>query len=298
MSSRKAVLISNPRTGRYAWRRKSAIDEICDYLRSLGVEVDLIATSGPGDATSIAAEAARNGVCDVIASGGDGTINETLQGLVGTSARLAIVPRGTGNVLARELNLPLDGRRAAEVIARGHSRRVHVGCAIDDTTCAKRYFLLMAGIGLDASVTRRAQPRLKRWFGEVAFWYSGLGHLADWRPVSFDIEVESRVYTATSAIIGKAASYGGDLSVTPRARLDQAEFEICLVESKSKLRYLRLLSHAMGRGVPQHMRGVQFIHSARAHATGAAPVQVDGELIGRLPMTFEIAPHAIEVIVP
>src|SRR5438132_3441586 len=105
MAINEAVLISNPKTGRYPSRRP-AIEEICNYLRTRGLDVQLMSTRGPGDATRLAANAARNGARNVIVSGGDGTINEGLQGLVGTDVRIAILPRGTANVLARELELP------------------------------------------------------------------------------------------------------------------------------------------------------------------------------------------------
>jgi diacylglycerol kinase (ATP) len=298
MSNRKAVLISNPKTGRYVWRRTTPIKELSAYLQSHGVDVELIMTAGPGDAAEIAARVARNGSSDVIVAGGDGTINEAVQGLVGTNARLAIIPRGTANVLARELGLPLNEEQAAAVIARGHSRRIHFGVAIDEVRNTQRYFLLMAGIGLDASVVRRVHPSLKKRFGKGAFWFSGLSHLAKWQPKSFAIEIEGERYSATFAAIGNAASYGGDLAITPRARLDRPGFEVCTIETFSRLRYLSLLSHAMRSGLPQNKSGVRFFKASNVRAIGDAPVQVDGELIGQLPMRFEIAPHSLEVIVP
>lgn len=274
------------------------MEELCSYLQSLGVEIELVKTSGPGDATEIAARAAQNGTANVIVAGGDGTINEAIQGLAGRTVRLGIIPRGTANVLARELGLPLNSQRAAAVIARGKSRRIHFGMAIDETTNTSRYFLLMAGIGLDASVVRSVQPSLKKRFGKGAFWLSGLSHLATWNPKAFTLEVAGRHYTATFAAIGNAASYGGDLAITPRARIDRAEFEICIIETFSRFRYLQLLSHAMRSGMPQDKEGVRFVQAESVRAFGEAPVQVDGELIGQLPMRFEIAPHSLEVIVP
>src|SRR5262245_18512654 len=106
MSTRKVTLISNPKTGRYAARRLRSIPELASRLESLGIKVDLRLTRGPGEATELAARAARNGGSDIIVAGGDGTINEAIQGLAGTSARLGIIPRGTANVLARELGVP------------------------------------------------------------------------------------------------------------------------------------------------------------------------------------------------
>lgn len=298
MSNRKATLISNPKTGRYAARRRRSITELASHLESLGVAVDLKLTSGPGEATEIAARAARNGSSDVIVAGGDGTINEAIQGLAGTKARLGIIPRGTANVLARELGLPLDDEQAAVVAARGKSHKIYLGLAIDETTQERRHFVLMAGIGLDASVVRRVQPSLKKRIGKGAFWISGLSHLATWNPRRFTLEIDNEKYTSTFAAIGKAARYGGDLSITPGARLDQREFEICIIETMSRLRYLHLLSYAMREGMPRDKPEVRFVKATSVKAYGDAQVQVDGELIGHLPMRFEIAPHSLEVIVP
>src|SRR5215204_2385072 len=297
MSPRKATLISNPKTGRYASRRRP-VEDLAASLESLGVKVDLRMTLAPGEATEIAARAARNGSSDVIVAGGDGTINEAIQGLAGTPARLAIIPRGTANVLARELGLPLDEQQALKIVAQGKSRQIYLGLAIDETTNESRHFVLMAGIGLDASVVRRVQPKLKKRIGKGAFWISGLSHLADWNPRPFILEINGQEYTSTFAAIGKAAKYGGDLAITPGARLDQPGFEICIIETRSRLRYLRLLSHAMRNGMPRNAPEVQFVNAVTVKALGDAPVQIDGELIGHLPMRFEIAPHSLQVIVP
>ena len=195
------------------------------------------------------------------------------------------------------MKLPFAAEEAAEVIARGRSKPVHIGCATVECTGERRYFFLMAGIGLDASIVRRVRPRLKRRVGEAAFWYSGLGHLARWQPVPFEVEVNGQTLPATFAAIGKAAHYGGNLAITPRADLDKPEFELCVVDSQSRLHFLYLLSHALRReGVAEDMRGVQFLRATKARVTGDVSVQIDGELTGQLPMTFEIAPRPIEII--
>jgi diacylglycerol kinase (ATP) len=294
----KSVLIANPKTGRYASRRRIDLESIQAHLKARGFEVEIKFTASPGDATRIAAAASLGGIRDVIVAGGDGTINEALQGLVGSNTRLGILPSGTANVLARELRLPLDAKRATEVIGKGKTRRIHLGCAVDEQNGNKRYFVLMAGIGLDASVVRRVNPRLKKRLGKAAFWISGLSHLARWQPSNFDLQVNGQTFSATFAIIGKAASYGGNLAVTPRARLERPEFEICVISSQSRLRYLQLLSYVMRRGVPTNRTGVFFLHATQASVSGDAPVQVDGEVIGHLPMSFEIAPETVEVFVP
>lgn len=298
MSIRKATLISNPKTGRYASRRLRPIQELASNLESLGIAVDLKLTAGPGEATQIAAKAARNGSSDIIVAGGDGTINEAIQGLAGTKARLAIIPRGTANVLARELGLPLDDAQAVAVAAQGKTRKIYLGLAIDEVTNESRHFVLMAGIGLDASVVRRVQPSLKKRIGKGAFWISGLSHLATWNPRPFKLEIDGVEYNATFATVGKSAKYGGDLAITPGARLDQPDFEVCIIQTTSRLRYLHLLSYALRDGMPRDNPEVQFVKAVTVKAHGEAQVQVDGELLGHLPMRFEIAPHSLEVIVP
>lgn len=296
MSNRRATLISNPKTGRYTSRRRS-IQDVAASLESLGLAVDLQFTSGPGDATEIAARAAREGT-EVIVAGGDGTINEAIQGLAGTDARLAIIPRGTGNVLARELQLPLDEEGAIAVVAQGNVRKIYLGLVIDEKTNERRHFVLMAGIGLDASVVGRVDPTLKKRIGRGAFWVSGLSHLANWNPQPFTLEINGEEYSATFAAIGKAARYGGDLAITPGARLDEREFEVCMIQTTSRTRYLKLLTDAMRKGMPRDKPEVQFVKAVDVKAYGDAQVQIDGELIGALPMRFEIAPHSLEVIVP
>ena len=297
MSTRRATLISNPKTGRYNSRRRS-IPDLAARLESLGVAIDLQLTSGPGDATNIAARAARDGSAEVIVAGGDGTINEAIQGLAGTDASLAIIPRGTGNVLARELGLPLEEEAALAVVAKGNSRKIYLGLVTDEKTNESRHFVLMAGIGLDASVVGRVDPSLKKRIGRGAFWVSGLSHLANWNPQPFTLEINGDKYEATFAAVGKAARYGGDLAITPGARLDQREFEVCMIQTTSRVRYLQLLSHAMRNGMPRDKPEVQFVKAVSVRASGDAQVQIDGELLGALPMRFEIAPHSLDVIVP
>jgi diacylglycerol kinase (ATP) len=296
MTKEKTILIYNPNAGQRGARREHDVAEFCGYLEAQGVTVEAWKTKAPNDATSLAERAASEGIKQVVVSGGDGTLNEALQGLIGTDVRMGIWACGTANVLARELKLPFDTKRAAERVARGETERIYVGVATIEETGERRYFFLMAGIGLDASIVERVRPRLKRRIGKGAFWFSGLSHLVDWKPVEFEVEVDGRCHTATFAAIGKSSRYGGDLAITPNARLDKPEFEVCLINSESRLRYLRLLSYAMRGGVQANRPGIQYLRTTRARARGSVMVQVDGEILGRLPMTFEIAPSPIEVI--
>ncbi len=298
MSERKAVLIYNPNAGRNV-DPSVPVETFRAAARARGVEVEARATAGPNDAACIAAEAAAAGATDVIARGGDGTVHEAIQGLVGAGARLLVWPAGTANVLARQLNLPREAEAAARILVEGSSRRITLGAATSERTGERRYFFMMAGVGLDASVVQSVSPRLKRRVGEAAFWYAGLAHLAHWVPKEFTVEVNGESLTATYAAVGKAPWYGGGLAITPRARLEDEEFEVCVIDTHSRLRYLRLLSHAMRGGAPEEgTRGLTFRRASRLRCVGDVAVQADGELIGELPMTFEVVKEGLELIVP
>jgi YegS/Rv2252/BmrU family lipid kinase len=297
MPQRQVVLISNPHAGRGGPRRAAEIERFCDLLKTHGLPVQLLNTTAPGDATRLAAQAAADGATDVIVSGGDGTINEALQGLIGTNARLAIWPRGTANVLAYDLKLPFKIKAAAAAIAANRTRRIHLGCAIDEATGARRYFFLMAGVGVDAAVASAVRPGLKRRIGKGAFFYAGMGFLLHWNPASFDLEVAGETVTATFACVANAASYGGGLILTPGAQIDKPEFEIMLITSDSRVRYVYLLTLVARGRVKSTTAGVRYLRGTRARAVGDVLVQIDGEVIGKTPMTFEIAPQTIEVII-
>jgi YegS/Rv2252/BmrU family lipid kinase len=295
---RKVLLIANPNAGRGSLQeRRKAIDRFCELLKERSVDAEVQLTAGPNDATRLAKEAVRDGCTEVIASGGDGTINEVLQGLIGSNARLSIWPRGTANVVARELKLPRQLGRLADVIAAGKFQRVHVGCATAEGRSTGRYFLLMAGVGADATIVERVRPVLKKRVGEAAFWYSGIETFAKWKPLSFAVEVDGRKYSATFAAIGKGPHYGGKLAITPRARMDRPDFEVCLIHSTHRLRYLKLLPYAAFGGIPKDAKSVSFLRTTTVHASGeGVQAHVDGELIGFLPMSFSISPHSIELI--
>jgi diacylglycerol kinase (ATP) len=297
MNERKAVLIYNPKAGRGA-SPALPVEAFCAAAREGGVNVEARPTKGPHDAARIAAEAARGGATDIIARGGDGTVHEAIQGLVGAGARLLVWPAGTANVLARQLNLPREAEAAARVFVKGSSRRITLGAATSERTGERRYFFMMAGVGLDASVVRSVRPRLKRRVGEGAFWYAGLAHLAHWVPREFAVEVGGERLRATYAAVGKVPWIGGGLSITPRARLDSDEFEVCVIDTRSRLRYLRLLGHALRGGAPEGTPGITFRRAARLRCEGDAEVQADGELIGELPMTFEIVREELELVIP
>jgi YegS/Rv2252/BmrU family lipid kinase len=296
---RRAVLIWNPTSGGGGARRAREVEKFQSFMQARGVQVESWATQGPNEAQILTARAAREGVRDIILSGGDGTFNESLQGFIGAQARLGFWPKGTGNVLAREIGMPRALDKIADALARGRSQKVYVGCATLEQTGARRYFFLMAGIGLDASVVQRVNPLLKKKLGKGAFWLAGLAHLGHWQPRPFTVEIDGVSHTVTFAAVGKASRYGSDLAITPRARMHEPDFEICLISAVSRWRYLALLRYAVRAGVPPGVRDVSFFRATRLRADGdAMDAQVDGEYLGQLPATFEIVPQPVEIIIP
>jgi diacylglycerol kinase (ATP) len=298
MDERRAVLIANPNAGRGRAVAAHDAEEFTRLARAEGVGVKVSHTEGPDDASRLAREAIASGATDVVVRGGDGTVHEAVQGLVGATARLTVWPAGTANVLAKQLEMTSAAQEVARVFLRARTRRITLGRATQERTGARRYFFMLAGVGLDASVVSHVRPRLKRRVGEAAFWYAGLGHLAHWTPREFTVEVEGERLPATYAAVGKAPWYGGGLSITPRASLDADTFEVCVINTRSRLRYLRLLAHAVRGGAPVGTPGVTYVRASRLRCVGDVAVQADGELIGELPMTFEIVKEGLEVVVP
>lgn len=286
----RAVLIYNPAAGR-ARRRAQAVAELVQRAAALSIQVEAEATRGPGDATRIARQAAAAGAPLVIAYGGDGTANEVAQALAGTATALAVWPGGTANVLARVLGMPRAPARMAARIAAARLERITLGQA------GSRYFLLMAGIGLDASVVAGVRPHLKRRLGQGAFVLSALEHLLRWQPSPFTVQWDDTAHhdTGAFAVIGNCHGYGGGFRMTPGARLDDEALEVCLFQGAHRRDYLRYLVPAyFGRHTA--MADVTCRKATALAVAGTAPVQVDGELAGYLPMQFRAVPHALAIL--
>jgi diacylglycerol kinase (ATP) len=264
-----------------------------DALRTRGITVTPQVTTGPADATRLTAAALEARTELIIIHGGDGTVNEAMQVLAGTSTPLGVWPGGTSNVLARELDLPGGIDLLADVFAAGRTRRVSVGRA------GERYFLLMAGVGLDADVVRAVHPGLKRLTGEGAYWMAGLRQLTDWHPVHFLLETDAGQHSATFAVVANAASYGGGLRFAPEARMDDDLLDVCLFDATQRHRFARYLAAAF-TGSHLGMPGVTYLKTRRVvvHGDASRFVQVDGELLGPLPVTFECVPDALSLVVP
>ena len=199
---------------------------------------------------------------------------------------------GTANVLAREVSLPGDLDRVADMIAAARTRRVSVGRA------GQRYFLLMAGVGLDAALVRAVNPTLKRVIGKGAFWMAALELLVRWKPERFLVEVEGQCYSATFALLANVAAYAGSMRIAARAHIESHHLDLCLVDCTERWRFVRHAPAGFAGTLPE-LPGVTYLPIRAATVTNDAVwVQVDGELLGRLPLTFECVPAALSLVVP
>ena len=291
-------LIYNPTAGRLR-SQPEMIDRIQKALERAGIEVKLEPTSGPGSATEIARAAVARGQKLIIVCGGDGTVNEAVQPLVASDCALAVFPGGTANVLARSLKLPNDLDQLAQMIARGTTRRISVGHAYKRESGWQRYFLLMAGIGVDAAIVQGVDPQLKRKAGIGAFWISALDYLRRLPLTPFSVGIGQEHYSATFACIGNAAEYGGWFSLTPEASLEEGTLDVCIFNSRNRTSLLR---NALRGITGRHLKSSDVVYRkavvAYANSNDHAMVQLDGEVVGTLPMLFASLPESLSVVVP
>ena len=211
---------------------------------------------------------------------------------------LAVLPAGTANVLAVETRVGTRFERAAEQIDSLRPRRISIGRVTCDGGRVSRYFLLMAGIGLDAHIVYRVNAAFKARAGKLAYWLAGLS-LVGRRLPEFDVEIDGERRRCSFALISKVRNYGGDFTIARNVTLLDDQFEVVLFEGKSAFRYVKyLLGLALNR--LEGMKGVTVLTARRIVAScpddDRVYVQIDGEFAGRLPAEIEIVPDALTLM--
>lgn len=297
--TKKISLIYNPVAGAVR-RDPGQIARLEQTLREHDIEVEPLPTVRAGHATELAAQAVREGAETIVVCGGDGTINETAQSLIGTPAALAVWPSGTANVLAKELRLPRAPQQLARLIAEGRTRTISVGRAAKPETDWQRYFLLMAGIGIDATIVQSVNLELKRRAGVGAYVAAGAEYLARLPLTPFMLDCNGQRHESIFTVIANAANYAAWFRLAPCARMDDDELYVCSFNSRSRVALLGYAFLSIAGGNHTRSPGVLY-QSARvavADSATAALVQLDGEVVGQLPMKFEIVPQALRVVAP
>ncbi len=295
MASEPVALIYNPAAGsRLQWRRPR-VEEVAAALRANGASPQLLPTRGPGDGTRRGREAGGR-FAVVAVFGGDGTVNEVINGLVAarSPARLLILPGGSVNVLARDLRIPLDPCRAAALLREGMERRLFLGRA------GQRYFALMAGVGPDASIIRAlGLGPLKRTLGPLAFFLEGLRHALFYRFPRLTVRSEAGTLHGHFLVVGKSPGYAGWFSLTPGADPGQVGFQVALCTSRCGLKYFYFLALALAGALPRS-RDFVYFNASRLDVSADSPVcvQVDGELHDLLPTEFTCDGTSLRLLVP
>lgn len=294
------VLIFNPNAGRMRRKGGRLITQAESLLRAAGHNVILKPTTGPNTAAGIARDSIKGGADLVIAVGGDGTINEVANGMVGSRTPLAILPGGTANVLATEMGIGRSIQYAVEQLAHSREERISVGALTVEGAGQPRYFLMMTGVGLDAHIVYNINLGLKAKIGKLAYWLAGFS-LVGRRLTTFSAALNQQQHTVGFALVSRVANYGGDLTIARGAHLLDRDFEVVLFESSNTFLYVKyMLGAVVGR--LSGMKGITIQRSGRVElaepARSRVYLQADGEYIGHLPATIEIVPDALTILVP
>ena len=298
-----ALLIFNPAAGPRAELQRD-LKRVMDYLGERGWHVTLRATRKPGDATELARAAVAARCKAVLVAGGDGTVHEAVNGLVGSDTAMGVLPVGTGNVWAKEIGMPTLSLTqpdrlltAARMLVDGQVRWVDVGRANE------RYFLICAGVGIDSSVAAQMEPRTRttKQLGALAYLYAGFWIVRDFAGVRSTIVVDGHAVRTkvVLVVVSNIQLYGGLVKMTPEARLDDGLLDIRVFKGMGPAWVFR---HLAGVFTNRHLRDPMVSHyqgrQVTIYTAEPFPVQLDGEPVGMTPITIQVVPRSLRVLVP
>jgi diacylglycerol kinase (ATP) len=314
---RRVALVYNPASGQGFNHGRSVIGNVLAVFRGAGIDAEALATTAPGSAAALVEEAVRRGCETVLACGGDGTVNEVMQTLVGGATALGVIPLGTANALAADLGLPIDPVKAAKILLSATPVRIPVGRIFyrdrGGIECS-RYFTVAAGIGADAHLMYRLDAKLKRQFGYALYAVEGLRVLATHTFPVFDAEFvepgrkKRRVEVVSQLLAVRIRNFGGMIhDLAPGATLHNDSLRLLAFKTRSRFDFVRFLAAVLFRR--QTFNGkIELLDSVsvtcRAHKgakQGAEPevlVEADGDMLGGLPARIELVPDALTLLVP
>ena len=275
------------------------------FLNELSQQCSLKATTGPGDARRFAHAAASIGFDIIAAAGGDGTVNEVLNGIGDeengfAKTRLGVLPLGTVNVFARELKIPPRLEHAWKVLKRARETRIDLARAdfLDEGKAQSRYFMQLAGAGLDARAIELVSWKLKKNAGPLAYVVAGLQALAEKQP-RLTVRADGIKVEGELALLGNGKFYGGPFEVFPGADLGNGLLDACVFP---RVNVPAFLGHAPGfllrrRFAEEKVRRLRAMKIELSSETPAA-FELDGEWVGNLPATFSVEPQKLRVVIP
>lgn len=289
---RKATIVFNPVARKAPPPQRLRLAPAA--LRPDGWEIDVCPTTGPLHAIELARGAANAGAEVVFACGGDGTVNEVVNGLAGTEAALGIVRAGTGNVFGKEVRVPRGLNDALRVLIDGEDYRFDLGLA------GARRFLLMAGIGFDGSIVRRVPPGPKRLLGTTSYvlWGAAEALRFQAKAVTLSIDGDAHEIDLYWLLLGNTRSYGGVVDITHRAVADDGLLDT-YVFAGSGLPWMLKTGARIALRRHDAADGVSFYRARAVEVLSPGlHVQADGEYFGPTPMSFSVLPGALKVRLP
>lgn len=289
------VLICNP-AARGASLRKFEAASV--FLREKGFDAKILLTEKSGDAIRLAKEAVRGRPYAIIAAGGDGTINEVINGMVKSDVPLAILPLGTTNVLAKELGIPEEITAALKVAVSQSPRTISLGrieLEPDTDSAHFRYFCLMAGIGFDGKAVHDVNETLKKKSGKAAYIWSGIKNFLHYSPNQLFYEIEGKEYTGYCSITGKASRYGGNFRITPDADLLEPVLYTCIFQGNKRSDLLRYVFRSVTGSLLKE-RDIIYLKSTSLEVFGTAHIQIDGDYLGLTPAKITVEKDALQII--
>ncbi|WP_321392897.1 diacylglycerol kinase family protein [Emcibacter sp.] len=289
-SRRRITVIHNPVSGR---RNRKKFNRVLNNLHRAGCDLTLLKTEHAGHATDLARTAVLDSPDVIVAAGGDGTLNEVLNGLYGSSAPLAFLPLGTVNVFAREIGLGTSADAISHNILAGKKRKIVPGC------CNGRYFLLMVSCGLDSHVVHRVNLGLKKMIGGAAYGVRFLQYMFSYPDLDCTVTIDGRDYETSSVIVSRGKLYGGSLVLVPHADLFEPAFQVVMLQKKG-LRALLSYGWSLLRRRLWLRRDVTTLEtrSLKIRSKTPYPLQMDGDPAGRLPADIHIAEQPVTCIIP
>ncbi len=288
----KTKLIFDPISGGGAG--KEYVDEVVEKLRNNKVDVDLYTTKSIGDAKEVAKEI-KEGEFDVIAvMGGDGTINEVINGLLPTNIPINIIPSGVANVFANEVGISRNPLKACEAIYKGNLYEVDLG-KINDS-----YFLSLASIGFDSHVLKDTPSSLKRKYGKLAYIYTGLKTVFSYEPSPIYVTVKENAKKKKCyfMVVGNVSIYGTPyVKMTPKASVNDGLLDVCLFKKENFINYFRYFLGAIFK-IHTQFPDVEYFQTDKFYVESEKPllVEVDGDVWGELPTTFSILKQGLRVL--
>jgi diacylglycerol kinase (ATP) len=285
---KKATIIVNPISSRINY--PDCVNRIERELNRKGHQVVIRPTSAPLEAIDLARRAEGEGSELIISVGGDGTLNEVINGISSQATKLGIIPTGLSNVLAMELGIParLDG--AIRVISDGHTRLIDLGIVNE------RLFSTMVSVGLDAEAVRVVNSGWKKYIGRYAYHLAGAKALISFQPSPFILRTEEgQEISGQSVVVSNASFYGGPHKINPAARVDDGLLHCCLFEKGGRRDYARYFFGVL-RNKHHTFDDVHLIKTVGVRIdTPGMPIQADGDYIGRTPARIRILPERLTV---